>query len=79
MKNQDPNIKSLTVNYESGAPTPITTTVTLAFNMNTQPTGNLETAECSDKGICNTETGECECFIGYIGAACDRDLQQIQL
>lgn len=81
LKNQDPNIKSLTVNYESGTPTPTTTTLELNFTAkkNGVIIDRLETAECSDKGICNTETGECECFIGYIGAACDRDLQQIQL
>lgn len=29
-------------------------------------------AECSNQGICNTETGECECFPGYTGAGCAR-------
>eukprot|EP01031_Cornospumella_fuschlensis_P037983 gene37983-46143_t len=29
-------------------------------------------AECSNKGLCNRETGECECFPGYDGIACQR-------
>lgn len=29
-------------------------------------------AECSNKGRCNRETGECECFEGYEGVACSR-------
>lgn len=28
--------------------------------------------ECSNKGSCNRDTGECECFDGYDGAACQR-------
>lgn len=28
--------------------------------------------ECSNKGVCNRETGECECFVGYEGTACQR-------
>jgi hypothetical protein len=29
-------------------------------------------AECSSRGICNRESGLCECFTGYEGAACNR-------
>lgn len=29
-------------------------------------------AECSGVGNCNRETGECECYSGYTGAACQR-------
>lgn len=29
-------------------------------------------AECSNRGICNRETGECQCFDGYEGKACHR-------
>jgi len=28
--------------------------------------------ECSNKGICDRTTGDCECFDGYDGAACQR-------
>jgi len=28
--------------------------------------------ECSNKGVCDRKTGECECFDGYDGAACQR-------
>jgi len=29
-------------------------------------------AECSNKGLCDRKTGECECLSGYDGAACNR-------
>jgi hypothetical protein len=29
-------------------------------------------AECSNRGVCNRQTGECECFPGYDGRACFR-------
>jgi hypothetical protein len=39
------------------------------------PTGNevahREIAECSDKGHCKAETGECDCQMGYFGQACE--------
>jgi hypothetical protein len=28
--------------------------------------------ECSDQGVCNRGTGECECFDGYTGNSCQR-------
>jgi hypothetical protein len=29
-----------------------------------------EKAECSNRGICNRQSGECECFDGYAGYSC---------
>jgi hypothetical protein len=29
-------------------------------------------AECSNQGICNRQTGRCECFPGYEGKSCNR-------
>lgn len=29
-------------------------------------------AECSNRGICNRDTGECGCMSGFVGAACER-------
>lgn len=29
-------------------------------------------AECSDRGLCDRETGHCQCLDGYSGAACQR-------
>lgn len=29
--------------------------------------------ECSNRGVCNRATGECECFAGFTGSACQRN------
>lgn len=33
-------------------------------------TGTTENSECSDRGVCNSETGACKCFKGYTGRSC---------
>lgn len=35
------------------------------------PTEAHRLAECSDAGVCNRDNGQCECFEGYDGDACD--------
>jgi hypothetical protein len=34
--------------------------------------GTTEAAECSSRGICNSEDGVCECFSGYTGNNCGK-------
>lgn len=31
-----------------------------------------KSAECSNKGLCNRETGKCQCLPGFTGSACER-------
>jgi len=33
---------------------------------------DLEKAECSNRGLCNRQTGECMCFSGYAGYSCSQ-------
>lgn len=34
-------------------------------------TSGSEASTCSDRGLCNFETGMCDCFSGYTGIACE--------
>jgi len=45
-----------------------TCTVTRKAN---DPKNLRENAECSNRGLCNRKTAECNCFDGYTGLACD--------
>ncbi|KAG9408158.1 hypothetical protein AC1031_021406 [Aphanomyces cochlioides] len=36
-------------------------------------------SECSDMGICDPATGQCKCFPGFVGAACERSLKELCL
>jgi hypothetical protein len=38
----------------------------------TSANGGHPSVECSNKGICDRKTGECECFDNYEGVACER-------
>lgn len=33
--------------------------------------GNIEDIECSGRGLCDRDTGLCQCFNGYYGVACE--------
>merc|ERR1712185_656774 len=33
--------------------------------------GQSEKSECSDRGVCETDSGLCKCFSGYTGNACE--------
>lgn len=33
---------------------------------------HVDDVECSDAGLCDRDTGECRCFDGYDGSACQR-------
>merc|ERR1712216_309330 len=35
-------------------------------------TGQSEKSECSDRGVCDKESGNCQCFGGYTGVACEK-------
>lgn len=32
--------------------------------------GTTESTTCSDRGVCDSESGDCKCFKGYTGLAC---------
>jgi len=42
-----------------------------AWGVNTAQS-NRPYRECSDQGVCNRGTGECECFEGFTGSSCQR-------
>lgn len=46
-------------------------TCTVARRANQEPKQMRENAECSNRGLCNRKTAECNCFDGYTGLSCD--------
>ena len=34
--------------------------------------GNLCHVECSNRGTCDYKTGQCKCFDGFMGVACNK-------
>lgn len=47
-----------------------TTAISSAVSVKVYGKGTTEASTCSDRGLCNTETGSCECFSGYSGIDC---------
>jgi hypothetical protein len=43
----------------------VTTSYVTAAHVKEFVKGTKETIECSGRGLCNYETGTCECFTGY--------------
>ena len=64
--------------YAPGAALPAGVTVaTPAFGtpgVDVGAPGNLCYVECSQQGLCNYNTGLCQCFVGYGGANCGTQL-----
>ena len=43
-----------------------------AGGVGTGAAGNLCHVDCAGKGLCDYETGACECFVGFWGQNCDK-------
>lgn len=62
-------ISAIEANRQSGSH--LSTDVSAGQYINTGAEGNLCHVDCSNRGLCNHETGQCRCYRGYYGAACE--------
>ena len=47
-------------------------TLTVVYNAENKGQGTMEASECSGRGLCDTDTGVCSCFKGYMGHDCSK-------
>ena len=47
-------------------------TLTVVYNAENKGQGTMEASECSGRGLCDTVTGVCSCFKGYMGHDCSK-------
>lgn len=62
------------VKCESGVQPKFTNTIDPSCTVSRAPVDKRkmrENTECSNRGLCNRKTAECNCFDGYTGLACD--------
>jgi len=45
-------------------------TVAATTQLNHYGRGTTESSVCSDRGVCDSEAGDCKCFQGYTGLSC---------
>ena len=50
---------------------PASVTSQVAVITSVQPDALVESAECSNRGLCDRTLGQCQCFTGHYGLACE--------